>query len=1357
MAATMTSWDEGAPEAAAPPVVQSWDAPTVGPTVAPANVMSSWDAPAPAPRSAPFKRTMENIGLLYPVAGGATTAMTGGLGFVAGGVAGAYATLENQMADWFGKTRRWNPNQVREDVQNAMTYEGSPRSQEFAGTLAYPFEKLHDVARYAGEKVQETAEKVPVLKEWAPALATATETGIEGGGVIFGPKAVAKGARAASEADVNRAAKYTRPEDAAGLDQPFEEPRPSPTGTSSGVPVKLDALIAEAQRNAAGIPTPPKNLATLADRTPATTGTSSGIPLPTDRLIAQAEQDWQIPTPPRNLADLAKKPELPQQPLDLQDGRYGQSRTPTVAVDEAVPDFFLEEAPYKIDLPRSEVRGDESGGENRKVFETVRFKGPLEQLLANAGRDWELPERKDAAMRDLRNGVDQAPADSPLAPLKGFSYDKLDIAARQYWREARERLLQARKENPEAMRIQVRAPDAERVKLYGEEPPRGGTPEPSVPPGDIPPPPSGAERVAVPAEAHDMLRTMAEHSDWAERGGEKFGAKTAFDERIGIASRDEVQGRSQWLGKPDWAKSGSGANYTKAEIKAVVEKAINGERLGPKQRLLVEGMLDEIESNKPKQYDPFAGDDVRWGEDMREAGERGEEMSDAEALKAYGPGTFGSNPMFDPAAIKDTVKWIAGGLEKPTQQVRKWVNAVQAVPESAKGVLAPVWKYAREVAFAKERAQRDSVVTDTKPEFVRQVKEDYAKAVDEAKRLNPKYSPEAPKTLREAIVNTERARREVAKMRMQRELYERGFLVKGSEGKDWKEFKRPIGAYNDLIGPDGQLMRVRRDAYDVVDQMVGAHDIAEQRAYEKSLLGAVESTSHGIVGWLMMLPQFHIMTTAGKGVIYSAPGINRSSIWNFGAKAVKSLSDRKEFEDMMKHGFQPFALRAKLEPMGAMPGTVERGMKAIGMSKPYGAYQWIHKNLVANAVNTIQASFYHMRIDQLKRAAEKAGEKMTPERMDVFKSTAAQDSNMIGGNLPREELNRAIFRGLGATLFSRGLSVSTIRMLTRSFENNRIIEAYAREKGFSKSEAATIMQRNRNFILGSLMLDYIALQATANGINWYTTSQTDEPEGKPGGHFVWENQGSDKSQMFLPTNIYLYRETDKKGEPTGRGVYMSSPIRTMRDIIEWGLAPFEIAQGKPPKVLHNKISVPLSTVLDSYTGEDWAGRPLSGPIDVAANAASKMTPSPFQEVPKAAGESLKSGNWSFTAEAIKKALNGDTAIPVLLGMQPRIAPNDPTTIMLSTKQSKEEKDLWARVSRVKQMARSMDPEVREAEIEAVLESARKLQMSGQRINQISRVMRSEAPSRSQRKAASTYERREAESRQGEIPAPPGGI
>lgn len=1354
MPAAMTSWDEAAPEAPAPPVVQSWDAGAVAAPAPAANVVTSWDE---QPRSAPFKRTLENIGQVYPVVGGVTTAMTGGAGFVAGGVGGAYAAFENAIADWLGKTRRWNPDHVRENIQDAMTYHGSPRSEEFAGTLAYPFEKLHEGARYLGEKTQEAAEKVPVLKEWAPTLATGVETAVEGGGVIFGPKAAGKALSKAAQVDTDRAASYKRPEDAVGLDQPFEEPRPSPTGTSSGVPVKLDALIAEAQRNAAGIPTPPKNLATLADRTPATTGTSSGIPLPTDRLIAQAEQDWQIPTPPRNLADLAKKPELPQQPLDLQDGRYAPARRPSVAVDDAVPDFFLEEAPYKIDLPRSEVRGDESGGENRKVFETVRFKGPLEQLLANAGRDWELPERKDAAMRDLRNAVDQAPADSPLAPLKGFSYDKLDIAARQYWREARELLLQARKANPEAMRIQVRAPDAERVKLYGEEPPRGGVPEPAVPPGDIPPPPSGAERVAVPPEAHDMLRTMAEHSDWAERGGEKFGAKTAFDERIGIASRDEVAGRSQWLGKPDWAKSGSGANYTKAEIKAVVEKAINGERLGPKQRLLVEGMLDEIESNKPKPHDPFEGDDVRWGEDIREAGERDTEvMTDEAALKSYGPGALGSNPMFDPAAIRDTVKWVASGLEKPTQQVRKWVNAVQAVPESAKGVLAPVWKYAREVAFAKERAQRDSVVTDPKPEFVRQVKEDYAKAVDEAKRLNPKYSPEAPKTLREAIVNTERARREGAKMRMQRELYEKGFAVKGSEGADWKEFKRPVGAFNDLIGPDGQLLRIRRDAYDVVDQMVGAHDIAEQRAYEKSLLGAVESTSHGIVGWLMMLPQFHIMTTAGKGVIYAAPGINRSSILTFGSKAVKSLSDRKEFEDMMKHGFQPFALRAKLEPMGAIPGTVERGMKSIGMSKPYETYQWIHKNLVANAVNTIQASFYHMRIDQLKRSAEKAGEKVTPERMDVFKSTAAQDSNLIGGNLPREEMQRAVFRGLGATLFSRGLSVSTIRMLTRSFENNRIIEAYAREKGFSKTEAATIMQRNRNFILGSLVLDYAMLQIFANAINWYTTSQTQEPDGKEGGHFVWENQGSDNSQKLLPTNIFLYRETDKKGEPTGRGVYMSSPIRTMRDIIEWGMAPFEIAQGKPPKVLHNKISVPLSTVMDSYTGEDWAGRPLSGPTDVASNLASKMAPSPFQDVPKAAGESVKSGNWSFTAEAIKKALNGDTAIPVLLGMQPRIAPNDPTTIMLSTKQSKEEKDLWARVSRVKQMARSMDPEVREQEIEAVLESARKLQMSGQRINQISRVMRSEAPSRSQRKAASTYERRQSESREGEIPAPPGG-
>lgn len=101
-------------------------------------------------------------------------------------------------------------------------------------------------------------------------------------------------------------------------------------------------------------------------------------------------------------------------------------------------------------------------------------------------------------------------------------------------------------------------------------------------------------RIDVPHDTHEMLRIMADNSDWIERGGEAIGAKNAFDETLGIRSRNEMSDRTHWVGKPDWAKAAQGANMTKAEIKGAVEKAIAGKPLGPKQKTMVEVMLDEI-------------------------------------------------------------------------------------------------------------------------------------------------------------------------------------------------------------------------------------------------------------------------------------------------------------------------------------------------------------------------------------------------------------------------------------------------------------------------------------------------------------------------------------------------------------------------------------------------------------------------------------------------------------------------------------------------------------------------------------------------------------------------------------------
>jgi hypothetical protein len=91
--------------------------------------------------------------------------------------------------------------------------------------------------------------------------------------------------------------------------------------------------------------------------------------------------------------------------------------------------------------------------------------------------------------------------------------------------------------------------------------------------------------------AHDcvVLREMAKHSGWVERGGLAIRKASAYQ------SGGEVIGRTSWVGQPEWAR---GFGYSKAEIQAITEKAIAGKRLGRKQRLLFQAMRDTM-NGKP--------------------------------------------------------------------------------------------------------------------------------------------------------------------------------------------------------------------------------------------------------------------------------------------------------------------------------------------------------------------------------------------------------------------------------------------------------------------------------------------------------------------------------------------------------------------------------------------------------------------------------------------------------------------------------------------------------------------------------------------------------------------------------------
>lgn len=91
------------------------------------------------------------------------------------------------------------------------------------------------------------------------------------------------------------------------------------------------------------------------------------------------------------------------------------------------------------------------------------------------------------------------------------------------------------------------------------------------------------------ASERELLRLMVKNSGWSEIGGR------AIREQSDFCTGGDVIGRTQWIGKPEWAKASSGANMTQDEISRAVELAIAGKPLGRKQRILIEAMLDEME------------------------------------------------------------------------------------------------------------------------------------------------------------------------------------------------------------------------------------------------------------------------------------------------------------------------------------------------------------------------------------------------------------------------------------------------------------------------------------------------------------------------------------------------------------------------------------------------------------------------------------------------------------------------------------------------------------------------------------------------------------------------------------------
>lgn len=1330
--------------------------------------MASWDA---APRKTTFMETVSDIGMVYPAVEAAlhaVSALVGGFPAFLGGATGT-------MLKAGGLTPK--AKEVGTEFSEAVTYQPrTERGKRLASSVMYPFQKITEWGEGAGHKVADVT--------GSPALAGLTEATVQMGAPVLGAKAIARAAQPKGE--------FKRPEEATGGAAPLEPVERAP----SAPPVKLDSLVREAEYLGRGaIPEPPKNLAKLAERRPEVSGTSTNIPLPLDRLIAEAQRAGEgIPEPPRRLADLAERPGSPQEGLALEGGQSrasGARPGPRAQEPGFTPiDWLRADEVGASRAIRSDTKeGGVATGRQQNVNQVLSWLEPergrgraeVDATIFDAGREYEKPEAKQRAFNDLYDTLDQDPglrAEYPEFYTERGQVDKraVDAVARAYNTYVSTQMNAARRAN-EGKDTAIHPGSFDEYRGRGSrgaappEPPPAA-PVPEAPAGEIPPPPRAGQPQSLLGAIRELggvnMREIADLSGESRTGKAGMPVGVFRTPGAGAGSKNRGYGLDELVPRlrergfqipEDPVDGGVGAlrDMISQELKGGEKVFTEADAARVRERTGYERDETDRANEEYRRTEPYAEADRLYGregeigrppvdepiaraEELRGGAEERAPMSDAEALEKYGPGTLGMNPIFDPAAWKDTLKPLVA-VNKAGQ---KLMNNAQAMPESAHPAAAAGYDFARANYFARERAQLDRA-DNYKDKAA--IEKEYKEALAEVRNLDPKYDPGTVSTVQEASAATERARVKTATLELQRELLQSGVGVLPGKAGSLDGFVKPQN-YAAFTTPGGRTMYLRKDAAPVLEQMVSGYDWLAERNYMEGW-GKLEATSHAITGMLLALPTFHAVTVGGRTMV-GAINLPSNNMLRFGKSAWEAMNDRAQMRDMMEHGVTFFPKRQTFDPSGAQMGVVEKRMRDMGLGKPYEGYQWFHNEVLANSVNWMETMYYQWRLNQLT-----SGHKghMPPGTLDTYKTMAGRDASNAAANLAKEEGNRTWFRILGNVAFSRGLQVNTVRMATRALEGDHILQAVARRNGMTVEQAKDAVNQNKAFLGRQLTKDYIAMIAAANAMNYFLTSIEEEPNGKKGGHFVWDNQGSDKTQYFLPTNIFVGNR-EVNGEKVG--VYMSTPFRSARDVIEYAMLPYELVNGEPGKVLKNKASVPLKLAEEHvWTGKDYAGRALGGTSGAVGNIASHMTPSPFEDIPRYAMEAWAQGNPTYFSEGLAKVFDPALFPLKAAGMQPKRLKPDPETSMLQTKQLKEEEKVRARASKLKADLFGMSPETRATAIESVMADAERAGMDAKGRGALRRYMTPEGVTRGATKAANRRLQMHPEERRDQISTPPG--
>lgn len=241
-----------------------------------------------------------------------------------------------------------------------------------------------------------------------------------------------------------------------------------------------------------------------------------------------------------------------------------------------------------------------------------------------------------------------------------------------------------------------------------------------------------------------------------------------------------------------------------------------------------------------------------------------------------------------------------------------------------------------------------------------------------------------------------------------------------------------------------------------------------------------------------------------------------------------------------------------------------------------------HGTLLWDRIGDLQMGMYdHFwkknYVRDVKKFKKETGKKPNAEEAARIKEdakyTAGEFSNLIAGAFGREDFGIGWRNFLNSVLFSRSYTMSNLRLAKYGVGvmPKHLIGQMKATRGLDKADAARAFT---GLAVATLFKDLFLFFGTLHGFNYALTKMNDIPDknGNIGGHYGWDNEPGKEWKIAMDV------------KENGQVVYMGSPFRAARDILEIGV--------QPRMLLANKRNPVFTTVTQWVENRNWKGKTI---------------------------------------------------------------------------------------------------------------------------------------------------------------------